>query len=496
MRSGLLAVVLWIVSCPALAAAACDAAGTDLEDVAAVRRAVESACECDGFSSHRLYVQCASRALDGEIDGGRLRGECRKTVRRIVSRSTCSQAGRTTCCRVAKDGARSCAIVKATKCESTAKSVRTACGNTPFCADTQCEKGAQPACGPELLYSSEGNRLRRFDLDGVATPPLVQDVLIPSADEGGLDINGQICALPDGSGGFVAGEDTGQPDVVPGWGVFDVAGTRIGKLAPTFQTDQPGSTSNAEPFGCAFDAEGRLFTSDVGNQASGDGNGQLTVWFPPFTEFPGAPAPYPNGARSTRFCKLAVDLPTAGSVAIDAQGRVYVTSARGAGVVRFSPPFPSGPDAAGGCGAVDALGSPLADVVQRETFIPGTKTYSGIARRANGNWLVSAVFNGTVDEHDPNGVLLRSLVASPGETAIPFTNGHPQGIAVDCRGDLYYADLQLALGSGGIGPGPNGKVRRVPLDVCGAPGPPEVVREGLAFPDGLGVLPGDLSAAP
>jgi hypothetical protein len=159
--------------------------------------------------------------------------------------------------------------------------------------------------------------------------------------------------------------------------VFDAAGTRIGKLSPTFQTDLPGATSNAEPFGCAFDQAGRLFTSDVGNQASGDGNGQLILWFPLYAEFPGAPGTYPNGERSTRFCKLAVDLTTAGSVAVDPQGRVYVTSARGEGVVRFSPPFPTGPDAAGGCGLTDALGSPVATTVQRETFIAPTKTFTG-----------------------------------------------------------------------------------------------------------------------
>jgi hypothetical protein len=83
-------------------------------------------------------------------------------------------------------------------------------------------------------------------------------------------------------------------------------------------------------------------------------------------------------------------------------------------------------------------------------------------------------------------------MASPGETTYPLSGGHPQGIALDCRGDVYYADIALTVSPGEIGPGPNGKVRRVPIDVCGAPAAPQVVREDLAFPDGLGLFSGDL----
>jgi hypothetical protein len=495
------AVLALMIAAPALAAPKCDPTSTDLEGVAAARRAIEAACACDGFSSHRLFVRCAQGAIDAEIDAGRLASGCRSTVRKIARRSTCSYGtSRVACCSEARrDGGRSCAITKATKCTSSRGSVRTACGaTTRYCADTECDRGGEAvACGPELLYASEGNRLRRFDVDTIATPPLVQDVLIPSADEGGLDINGQVCSLGDGANlRFVAGEDTGQPTVVPGWGVFDANGGRVGKLAPTFQTELGGSTSGAEPFGCAVDADGRLFTSDVGNQATGAGNGQLLLWFPPYETFPGPPGTYPNTSRSTSFCKLAIDVGTAGSVATDRQGRVYLASARGFEVLRFSPPFPTGPDAAGGCGGADPLGSPLATTVSRATFIAAPKTFSGLARRRSGNWFVGAVFNATIDEYDPNGVYLRTVLEpAPSETAFPRSVGHPQGLAVDCKGDLYHADLSLVV-DGGIGPGPNGTVRRIPIDVCGQAGPNQIVRDGLAFPDGLGVLPGDLQTAP
>ena len=86
------------------------------------------------------------------------------------------------------------------------------------------------------------------------------------------------------------------------------------------------------------------------------------------------------------------------------EGRVY----------RFSPPFPTGPDAAGGCGRTDGLGSPLADPdrVNREVFIEhgSIRTPSGIARAPGGTWMVSSVLFGRISEFDENGDFLRSIL--------------------------------------------------------------------------------------
>jgi hypothetical protein len=115
------------------------------------------------------------------------------------------------------------------------------------------------AAPSSVLYSTEGNRLRRYDLDTVGYPRLVEDVLVEraSAAETGSsvvgefrDINGMICQLPDGSGRFIAGEDTGQPTTPPGWGVFTPGGVQVGKLTATFNGDL------GNPCGCAFDASG------------------------------------------------------------------------------------------------------------------------------------------------------------------------------------------------------------------------------------------------
>ncbi len=357
---------------------------------------------------------------------------------------------------------------------------------------------ASSSAAAELLYSTEGNRLRRFEVESLDGPRLVEDILVQraSASEVGgsfppgafRDMNGMICRFPDGSGRFVNGEDTGQPNPPPGWGVFEADGTQVGKLTATYNVAQ------AEPFGCAFNGDGILFTTEVGNQGFGTANGQLIMWFPPYDQFPGPPGAYPNtNAPSTNFCKIATDIGTAGAVAVDPQGRVYVAASSQLSIFRFSPPFPTSPDAAGGCGSTDALGSPMADVVNRETFVApsGLSTFSGLAFAPNGNLYASKVFIGEISEYDLTGNLVRTILDPP-ESVPPIATGTPQGLAVDANGTLYYADLDLVGTLPNVGPGPNGKVRRIRFDADNNPLPPEIVRERLAFPDGVAIFPGEL----
>lgn len=372
-------------------------------------------------------------------------------------------------------------------------------GWAPLLVALSLMSAATPAAA-DLLYSPEGNRLRRYDIDSIKNPPLRQDVFIGRASADpvhGRDINGMICLVPDGTGRFISGEDTGQPSVPPGWGVFDPDGTQVGKLTATYFVQPMG-----DPFGCAFDSQGRLFTTEIGNDTMGEPNGQLIMWFPPYTGFPGAPGTYPNAEHRTNFCKIATNLGTATSIAIDAQDRVYVVSARSSGVnpnggavIRYSPPFPTGPDAAGGCGQVDALGSPVADSSSPAVFIVNSNvsTPTGIARARNGNWYVSSVLNGVIGEFTPDGVFVRRVL-SPPRPGLPTSTGNPQGIAVDAAGDLFFADLQLVIGRGGIGPGPNGKVRWIHFDEAGAPSAPMIIREQLAFPDAISILPGTIES--
>jgi len=350
---------------------------------------------------------------------------------------------------------------------------------------------AATAAPGDVLYATEGNNLWRIDL---AAPDRAA-ILIHRAgegegaspgraeDDGRRDINGIVCRIPGSGGRFVAGEDTGQPATQPGWGVFTEDGKQIGKLATSYRVEQ------GEPYGCAFDAQGRLFTSDVGNQGFGASLGQLTLWFPPFDHFPGRPGDYPRtGALSENFCRLADDIGTAGAVAIDSQGRIYIASAGRGAIYRFSPPFPTGPRTEDGCGARDSEGAPMADVVQRETFYRGIYTFSGIAFAPGGNLYAASVFTGEIIEISPAGELVRHVLEPDGWLP-PFASGNPMGIAVDSAGTLYYADLDLSWEFPSIGPGSNGKIRRIRFGPGGEPEPPEILLDGLAFPDGVSVHP-------
>jgi sugar lactone lactonase YvrE len=336
----------------------------------------------------------------------------------------------------------------------------------------------------EWLYLAEGNRLRRIEVASIGTGSLRQEIVIERASldpARGRDINGMVCALPDGSGRFVAGEDTGQPDPPAAWGVFEADGTQVGRLVPTYASRKP------EPYGCAFDSAGRLFTTEIGDPGFGRGNGQLVLWLPPYDRFA------PDGAPSPNACKIATGLGTASGIAIDRQGRVYVASSSGLRIHRFLPPFPTGADAAGGCGARDATGAPMAGDVRRETFAwarpqDGLVTWSGLAFGASGHLYAASVATGSIGEFDAEGRFVR-LVLGSDSWLPPHAHGTPQGLAVDAAGTLYYTDLALAWTGTTLRPGPGGKLWRIRFE-SGEPQPPELVLDGLEYPDGLGVLPG------
>jgi hypothetical protein len=336
-----------------------------------------------------------------------------------------------------------------------------------------------------IVFNGEGNNLNAYS---TKAPFKKQTVIRTRAqDPNGLDINAQICFLPDGSRRFIAGEDTGQPNPPQGWGIFKLRGNEVGKLSarevakltPTYQP----AVDNAENYGCGVLRDGRIVTGDVGNQASGAGDGQLIVWFPPYKLGP------------NRYCKVAVDIATAGSIYVDEQDRVSITSARPPtwGVWRYSD-LPTSDTAAGGCGRKDATGAPLATTVHRELFIPTDAhifTPYGLTPSKHGTLYVSSVFTGTIAEYDRNGKFVREILRPPpGDTlgAQPYSTGTPLGIGVGPDGTIYYADIGLVVSAGGVGPGRGtGTVRRIRF-VDGKPQPPEKLDSGLAFPDGIGIL--------
>ncbi|HSQ00212.1 MAG TPA: hypothetical protein VL049_23570 [Candidatus Dormibacteraeota bacterium] len=346
-----------------------------------------------------------------------------------------------------------------------------------------------------IVFGAENNRLFAYQ----GAPGFPRQVVIPSdadAPGQGRDVNGQICFAhgPLGQVRFIAGEDTNQGPLhsTAGWGLFELGGAfpnftwqEINHLQPTYQPVPQGG-DEPENYGCGFLSDGRLLTTDVGSQASGEGTGQLVIWFPPL-----------DGGNA-HYCKLDVGIATAQQIAVDDQDRVYVASARTtgaspAGIWRYTGPFPTSDAATDGCGRVDPTGAPLVSDgrITKERFIPSDgniQTPGGVVLIPGGGFYVASVVNGFIGEYDADGKFVRQVLKPP-HPGIPAETGNPIGLGLASDGTLYFADIGLQLyPGGGIGPGDNlGTVRRLRF-VDGVPQLPEIMNSGLNFPDGIGIL--------
>jgi hypothetical protein len=357
------------------------------------------------------------------------------------------------------------------------------------------------ADGPlELVFNGEADRLNVYDAETGE-----KRTLIPSSHEApevGLDINAEICFVPDGVPWkpdgeiwFIAGEDTEQnsvPGVIKqGWGVFRLTGdtldtlaaTEIGKFVPdSYVTEE----SNPENYGCGVLPDGRVVTGDVGDQYPHQpATGQLIVWYPDASHFGGA---VPGGDRTTfariPHCKIDTTIGTSGGIAVDgtdvliASNRPDLENGEPGGIYRYdSTAWPASEAECPG-GVVD----PAAQ--GKELFIqqlpPFLTTPSDIVDSGRDSWFISSVYSGTVAEYDREGNFLRFVLVSTGQAGgiTPF------GIGVDSDGTLWVADMGVLL----VGPLPDqGSVVRIRFDENDVPGQPEVVDEGLQFPDGIGI---------
>ncbi len=369
-------------------------------------------------------------------------------------------------------------------------STTTAADRADATTTTVAETPAEP-----ILFGAQGNHLEAYATEPDASGAFEDQRVITghdavpeeSSDPDGTDINAQICFFPDGSGRFIAGEDTNQPNPPAGWGIFqltggevgDLSAEQVGKLTPTYQAGEDGP----ENYGCGFLEDGRVLTTDVGDQAAGDGNGQLIVWFPPFDSY------------EVAYCKIDVGLATGQSIYVMPGDKVLVAASRG-GVFAYTGPFPTGPDAAGGCGKQDATGAPMVDTVNKTTFIAQGDhelgTPAGIATAPDGGVYVSSVFNRISNQYSSSGVFVRPILRPPAGESIgpkPYSTGTPLGMVSGPDGTLYYADIGIVAEPGKL-PGPGsgtGTVRRIVFE-SGEPLAPEIMASGLAFPDGMGIL--------
>ena len=351
----------------------------------------------------------------------------------------------------------------------------------------------------DVLFSPEGNNLWAYE----TTPPFMAQKVNAAnhtfdgsaGNPSGWDINGQVCSFTkNGKHYLITGEDTHQPDPPAGWGIFELSGTRVGefalnrvaRLVPTYQLSENGPDN----YGCGVLSDGRVVTTDIGNEAAGAANGQLEIWFPPFS------------GDAVPFCKLDLHLATGQGIYVGDDDNLYLNSPRSglepddtsSGVFKYTGPFPTSADAAGGCGEIDNLGSPLADTLTKERVLgAGARaltTPSGITRGPNGHFYVASVLSGVINEYDDTWRFVQTVLSPPtGERlgAQPYSTGTPLGITVGPDGTLYYADIGLVGAHGTIGPGnKTGSVRRITF-TDGKPNAPEILATGLQFPDGIGL---------
>jgi hypothetical protein len=365
---------------------------------------------------------------------------------------------------------------------------------------------AAVATGP-VLFSPEGNNLNAFS----TTPPFeMQRVNTANhsfndaeSDPNGWDINGEVCLFDaEGTTYLIAGEDTGQPDPPAGWGVFvltgsgvdDLAIERVSRLVPTYQPTDDGP----DTYGCGVLSDGRILTTDIGNTALGDANGQLSIFFGPYDPDPS------RDDETLPFCKLDEKVATGQAIAVTPDDHVFLNSPRpsddpeatAGGIFEYPGPFPIAPDAAGGCGRTDDLGSPLTDSVTKQRVLAAGEndlvSPSGLAQAPNGHWFVASVINGVINEYDDGWNYVRTVLRPPAGEELgeqSFSTGTPLGLAVDPDGNLFYADIGIVARPGRT-PGPGtrtGSIQRIAFAPDGTPSPPEVLQENLQFPDGLGI---------
>ncbi len=354
----------------------------------------------------------------------------------------------------------------------------------------------QPGKNAVLFVAVSGN----IDAYATQAPYSRQRVVAAGTAPDGTEPHGQICFFPDGSRRFVVAES--RPAVAgsaaaAGFGIYQLTGDDVGtyRVSRVAGVVSPSAASTTSPstYGCAFLADGRLLTTDVG-LASGLPTGQLIEWFAPFT------------SATVAHCIVATGLSSPGGLAADRNGGIDVAASRapGAGVWRFDGAFPK---SAATCGVLDAptahiAGAPsrvLAGVAATD-LVPagpdGLSSPSAVAASADGRSLVvTSEPDGVINAYDLSGHLLSRVLAPPkGEQlgTTPRASGTPLGIAVNADGTIFYADPGLVRAAdGSVAPGlETGGVWRIAVN-GGQAAKPQAINRLLQGPDGVGIFDPD-----
>lgn len=372
--------------------------------------------------------------------------------------------------------------------------------------------GARADVPIQFVLSPEDNSLWAYDAATNGRQLVIhavngsEDAQAPEGTEP-RDINGQICVSPD-NGHFISGEDTVLGDgsshnpAIAGWGYFSIHGNELGeiraeqagKLAPAAGRG-PTYTGDPDNFGCGFLDSNRLVTTAIGNTLPGEeANGQLFLWFGPFDN--GFHAEVEGDLTffvgEVDHCEIDHTLATAGGIAIDHNGDVYVATNRpddqghAGGVWRYRGRFPSSYE--------ECTPEFIAQNITKELVVPAidalpaapqTPTPSAVVVSPDDTLYVSSVFTGNVSEYTKGGLWVRDIYPlSPVAPRTGPTGNTPFGLAVTADHSLWIADLGIVLNGpvGGLG-----SVIRVTF-TDGNPDPAALtVADNLTYPDGLGV---------
>ena len=381
-----------------------------------------------------------------------------------------------------------------------------------------------PALGQHARYDVYWDQNEEEDF--LAMPSRQMSQLIPPWDP-----NGQMCVLPDRSGRFVVGynptlpsqhnpgslKPLKQPPV--GEAMYDRHGEFTGQTlfvpGPFEGGDIPPDTAggsvegpatyndNGTMTGCAVDARGNVFASDLGTAQGAfppPDDGRIIEWFAPsYTTFCIVRGPTEDGVGPHHVDGTG-GLRQPGMLAVDAKtGDLMVTEAGaetgfiGGQVLRFL--HDSLPQSAADCGA-DGLYPRTS--LHTSVFVQGTVSFlpfpNGIAYDPTCScWAVSSIIGdpSIVWLHDDGTPTGRSLPGEPLAEVGQDPNGaNPFGIAFAPDGTLYAADIHIRCRAPLVGCGPasgGGRVLRV------VPGGDhlDVVAQGYNFPTSVTVcVPG------